>query len=83
MSYGDSVPVSITYGDYTFTIGDEPSSPDTGDLWYSSDSTDAWFREWDGVECDDKVTFYGLNAISVVSSLPSPQVDGVLYLVTE
>ena len=83
MSYGDSVPVSVTYGDYTFTIGAEPSEPGTGDLWYFSTATDAGFREWSGVAFDDKVVFYGLNAVSVVASLPSPQVDGVLYLVTE
>lgn len=82
MSYGDSVPVSITYGDYAFTIGAEPSEPGTGDLWYFSTATDAGFREWDGVEWYDKVTFYGLNAISIVSELPDPEVDGVLYLVT-
>ena len=83
MSYGDSVPVSVTYGDYALTIGAEPSDPGTGDLWYFSTASGAGWREWDGVEFDDKVAFYGLTAVSVVSSLPSPQVDGVLYLVTE
>lgn len=82
MSYGDTI-TSTTFGSYSFTIGDEPSAPEEGDLWYFSTAAGAGFRQWDGVEFDDKVAFYGLNAISVVESLPSPQVDGVLYLVTE
>lgn len=82
MSYGDNVP-STTFGSYSFTIGSEPSEPAVGDLWFFSTETDAGFRRWDGLAFADKVTFYGLNAISVVTSLPSPQVDGVLYLVTE
>jgi len=58
MSYGDTVPLTYDLGDYNFTIGAEPTSPSAGDLWLDSDNN--VFKQWDGVQWVDALSFLGL-----------------------